>query len=46
VRGKRDGRLDLGIAYSQRPCSAAGVFTTNDVKAAPVLHGQAILARG
>ena len=46
VRGKRNGRLDLGIVYSQRPCSAAGVFTTNDVKAAPVLHGQAILAKG
>ena len=44
VRGKRDGRIDLGIVYSKRPCSGAGVFTTNDVKAAPVLHGQAILA--
>ena len=37
VRGKRDGRVDLGIVYSKRPCSGAGVFTTNDVKAAPVL---------
>jgi glutamate N-acetyltransferase/amino-acid N-acetyltransferase len=46
VRGKRDGRIDLGIVYSKRPCSGAGVFTTNDVKAAPVLHGQAILAEG
>ena len=42
--GKRDGRIDLGIVYSKRPCTGAGVFTTNDVKAAPVLHGQAILA--
>ena len=46
VRGKRNGRLDLGIVYSKRPCSAAGVFTTNDVKAAPVLYGQAILSKG
>ncbi len=46
VRGKRDGRLDMGIVFSKRPCSAAGVFTTSDVKAAPVHHGQAILAKG
>lgn len=46
VRGKRDGRLDLGIVFSKRPCSAAGVFTTSDVKAAPVHHGQAIIAKG
>ena len=46
VRGKRDGRIDLGIVYSKRPCSGAGVFTTNDIKAAPVLHGQAMLAEG
>jgi glutamate N-acetyltransferase/amino-acid N-acetyltransferase len=29
--------LDLGILYSEVPCVAAGVFTTNKVKAAPVL---------
>ena len=45
VRGKRDGRLDLGVVYSKRPCTAAGVFTTNDVKAAPVLHGMDLLAK-
>ena len=30
-------RLDLGLIYSDRPAVAAGVFTTNTVKAAPVL---------
>ncbi len=28
---------DLGLIYSQTPCTAAAVFTTNRVKAAPVL---------
>ena len=44
VKGTRDGKLDLGIIYSKRACSAAGVFTTNDVKAAPVTYCQGILA--
>jgi len=30
-------RLDLGILFSKVPCTAAAVFTTNKVKAAPVL---------
>lgn len=30
-------RLDLGLIYSANPCVAAGVFTTNQVKAAPVI---------
>lgn len=29
-------RLDLGLIYSETPCVTAGVFTTNQVKAAPV----------
>ena len=28
---------DLALIYSQSPCSAAGLFTTNKVKASPVL---------
>ncbi len=31
------GRLDLGLIYSDTPAVTAGVFTTNQVKAAPVL---------
>jgi glutamate N-acetyltransferase/amino-acid N-acetyltransferase len=34
---KGDGRPDLALLYSERPAMAAGVFTSNEVKAAPVL---------
>lgn len=34
---KADGALDMALIVSQSPCVAAGVFTTNHVKAAPVL---------
>jgi glutamate N-acetyltransferase / amino-acid N-acetyltransferase len=33
---KPSGALDLGLLVSDRPASAAGVFTTNRVQAAPV----------
>ena len=42
---KRDGQLDLALIASDRPCAAAALFTTNRVKAAPVLYDQEILAR-
>ncbi|MBN1289746.1 MAG: bifunctional glutamate N-acetyltransferase/amino-acid acetyltransferase ArgJ [Actinobacteria bacterium] len=36
--GIKDGeKLDLALVYSETPSVAAGVFTTNNVKAAPVL---------
>lgn len=38
IRGK--DRLDLGLIVSDTPASAAAVFTTNAVKAAPVLLGK------
>ncbi|MBP8695658.1 MAG: bifunctional ornithine acetyltransferase/N-acetylglutamate synthase, partial [Syntrophobacterales bacterium] len=34
---KEDGRKDLALLYSEVPSKAAGVFTTNVFKAAPVL---------
>lgn len=37
---------DLAIVASERPCAAAGVFTTNRVRAAPVLYDEAIVAAG
>ena len=37
---KTKGGLDLGILYSEKPCSVAGRFTKNRVKAAPVLWCQ------
>ncbi len=37
LKSKAEGVLDLGMLYSALPCTSAGVFTTNKVKAAPVL---------
>jgi glutamate N-acetyltransferase/amino-acid N-acetyltransferase len=34
------GRKDLGIIVADQPAAAAGVFTTNQVKAAPVMVAQ------
>ena len=34
---KKPGRLDLGLIFSEIPAAVAAVFTTNMVKAAPVL---------
>lgn len=34
---RKKDRLDLGLIFSEKPAAAAGVFTTNTVKAAPVL---------
>lgn len=39
-------RLDLAIIVSDRDCAAAGVFTQNQVAAAPVLVDKATLAEG
>lgn len=37
---KRDGKKDLALIYSEHPCVAAGTFTTNKMKAAPVIVTQ------
>ena len=42
---KASGKLDLSLLVSDLPASAAGVFTTNLAKAAPVLLSQAHLER-
>lgn len=34
---KKNGKKDLGLIYSETPAHVAGLFTTNKVKAAPVL---------
>lgn len=39
-------RLDLALIVSEKPCSSAGTFTTNRVKAAPVRVSQAHLRKG
>lgn len=37
--------LDLALVVSDSDCACAGVFTTNRVQAAPVLHDKAALAK-
>lgn len=46
IRGKGDDCLDLALIYSVRPCSAAGVFTKNAIKAPPVRICQDLLGKG
>ncbi len=43
---KKDGRKDMGLIYSEVPAVAAGVFTRNWVKAAPVLLTKKRLHKG
>ena len=45
VKGVRNGKLDLGIIFSKKSCNAAGVFTTNDIKAAPVQYSDKIISK-
>lgn len=41
-----EGRDDMAMLYSEYPCQAAGTFTTNVVKAAPVQWDKDILEKG
>lgn len=40
---KYQGRTDMAMIYSESPCVAAGTFTTNVVKAAPVKWDQEVV---
>lgn len=42
---KRSGKLDMMLVVSDRPTACAGVFTTNQVKAAPVKLDQEVVKR-
>jgi glutamate N-acetyltransferase/amino-acid N-acetyltransferase len=42
---KASGALDLALVASTHPCTAAAVFTTNQIKAAPVRYDLVLLAR-
>lgn len=42
---KQSGQLDLALVLSDHPAMAAGVFTTNAFRAAPVLYDEALLTR-
>lgn len=43
---KYKDRTDMALIYSQAPCVAAGTFTKNVVKAAPVKWDQQVVASG
>ena len=40
---KYQNRKDMAMVYSKTPCRAAGVFTTNVVKAAPILWDKEVV---
>jgi glutamate N-acetyltransferase/amino-acid N-acetyltransferase len=42
---KMSEQPDLALVWSEQPCTAAAVFTTNSFKAAPVLYDMALLER-
>lgn len=41
--GVRRYRPDLGLIYTEKDCVAAGVFTLNEAKGAPVVYSQKLL---
>jgi glutamate N-acetyltransferase/amino-acid N-acetyltransferase len=43
---KYKGRKDMAMIFSQIPCKAAGTFTSNIVKAAPVLWDKGLVEKG
>jgi glutamate N-acetyltransferase/amino-acid N-acetyltransferase len=46
IKEKADAVLDLGVLFSEAPCVAAALFTTNRIKAAPVVLCQQKLQSG
>jgi glutamate N-acetyltransferase/amino-acid N-acetyltransferase len=46
IKGKGDGKLDFTFLLSDEPCETAALFTTNLVKAAPVLYSKKLLTGG
>jgi len=46
MKQKARGSLDLGILFSEAPCVATALFTTNRIKAAPVVLSQQRLRSG
>ena len=43
---KKGGKKDMAMIFSEAPCRAAGVFTTNVVKAAPVKWDYQVVHEG
>lgn len=44
--GIKKKKKDLAMIYSAEPCSAAGTFTLNKVKASPLLISQEVIKKG
>ena len=44
--GLKKSKLDLALLLSQEVATVAGAFTTNCVKAAPVIYSQRIVEKG
>ena len=43
---KYQGRTDMAMIYSKKPCKTAGAFTSNLVKAAPVIWDRGVVESG
>ena len=43
---KYQGRTDMALVYTEKPAVCAGTFTTNVVKAAPVLWDKELVDKG
>lgn len=43
---KKIEKKDLSLIFSERPCTAAGLFTKNEVKGAPVIISQRNIKKG
>lgn len=43
---KYQGRTDMAMVYSEADCTCAGTFTTNVVKAAPVIWDRDVVVKG
>ncbi len=46
IKYEDESRLDVGLLYSERPCTAAGTFTRSTVPGAPVIVSREHLANG
>ena len=46
IRTYTEDKLDLGIVYSEVPCTVAGTFTTNKIKSPSVVMNQRRVASG
>ena len=46
IKKNAEGSLDLGLLFSEKPCVAAGLLTSNRIKSAPVILCQERLRNG